>query len=167
MLQQQPLLLKLVFLLAFAIPALAETPPVVSQPSQLDREFMQQQRDRIDNLSREKLGRQLGKVKPGDLEILQALLDRRLVTKDQTIELQAMGIVMGDLLSAELGMNWVIYEDRYGRSRALRLNDSDNFLFPVTMISRRVEAGAHPNVERVYDKAKNMITPYITPLPFQ
>ncbi len=145
----------------------AEPPGKISALGTLDRQFMEQQRNRIDELARFDLGRQLQADKNHNLDILQTLLDRRVVTANQTVELQAMGVVLGDLLAAELGMKWVIYEDRYGRSRALRLGSSDNFLFPITMISRRVEAGAQVDVTAVYEKARKIIEPYRTPLPFR
>ena len=144
-----------------------EPPSHVSALGSLDHQFMQQQRNRIDELARFDLGRQLQADKSNNLGILQTLLDRGVVTADQTLELQAMGVVLGDLLAAELGMKWVIYEDKYGRSRALQLGRSDNFLFPITMISRRVEAGAQVDVGAVYEKAVKIIEPYRTPLPFR
>jgi hypothetical protein len=145
----------------------AEPPGKISALGSLDRQFMEQQRNRIDELARFDLGRQLQADKNHNLDILQTLLDRRVVIANQTVELQAMGVVLGDLLAAELGMKWVIYEDRYGRSRALQLGSSDNFLFPITMISRRVEAGAQVDVSAVYEKAYKIIEPYRTPLPFR
>lgn len=149
------------------MPLAAERPPQITDLSQLDRNFMQEQRQRIDEIARSQLGRQLSGEKDSDMGILQDLVDRKLVSAEQTLELQAMGIVLGDLLARDLGMQWVIYEDRYGRSRALRLEQSDNFLFPVTMISRRVEADAVVSVSVIYEKARTMILPYKTPLPFQ
>jgi hypothetical protein len=153
--------------LALAGGVLADDPPKISALGSLDRQFLQQQRNRVDELARFDLGRQLQTDKNNNLGILQTLLDRRVVTADQTLELQAMGVVLGDLLAAELGMKWVIYEDRYGRSRALQLGSSDNFLFPITMISRRAEAGASVDVTAVYEKARKIIEPYRTPLPFR
>ena len=154
--------------LAVATAVFAADPPgKVSALGTLDRQFMEQQRNRVDELARFDLGRQLQADKNHNLGILQTLLDRRVVTADQTVELQAMGVVLGDLLAAELGMKWVIFEDKYGRSRALRLGSSDNFLFPITMISRRVEAGAQVDVTAVYEKAYKIIDPYRTPLPFR
>jgi hypothetical protein len=149
------------------MPLAAERPPQITGLSQVDRNFMQEQRQRIDEIARSQLGRQLSGEKDIDMGILQDLVDRKLVSAEQTLELQAMGIVLGDLLARDLGMQWVIYEDRYGRSRALRLEQSDNFLFPVTMISRRVEADAVVSVSVIYEKARTMILPYKTPLPFQ
>ena len=40
--------------------------------------------------------------KDRDLALLQRLLDENIVSGNQTSELQAMGIVMGDLLASEL-----------------------------------------------------------------
>jgi hypothetical protein len=133
----------------------------------VDTRFMEQQRTRIDELARFDLGKQIQGDKANDLGILQTLLDRHLVRADQTLELQAMGVVMGDLLASELNMEWVIYEDRYGRSRALKIKYSDNFLFPITMISRRAEVGADVQVEKIYGKALELMKAHRQALPFQ
>ena len=75
--------------------------------------------------------------------------------------------VLGDLLAADLGMHWVIYEDKYGRSRALRYGQSEEYLFPVTMISRRQEADNQTPVVDIYQKAHDIIDAVKPPLPFQ
>ena len=135
--------------------------------SAIDRDFMQTQRDSIDALARTYLGRQVRGDKENDLTVLQQLIDGNLVRSDQVLLLQAMGIVMGDLLRDELKMSWVIYEDKLGRSRALRLGLTDNYLFPVTMISRRAEVGALIDVRAIYDKAVNTMVPYLPKKPFE
>ena len=63
----------------------------------------------------------------------------------------------------------VIYEDAHGRSRALRYRESDEYLFPVTMISRRQEVGKPDPVRpRYLPKAYSIITPCLPPAqPFQ
>ena len=113
------------------------------------------------------LGRRFNGNKNSDLQILQLLLDRRLVTPEQTRELQAMGVIMGDLLAADLDMHWVIYEDRQGRSRALRYRETEEYLFPITMISRRQEADNHTPVAAIYQKAYDIIAPLRPALPFR
>jgi len=154
--------------LSMAAPAsIGEEPAKLFKPGTMDLEFMQQQRDRIDELARINLGRQLQASRDNDIGILQALLERRLVRADQTLELQAMGVVLGDLLAKELSMHWIIYEDGHGRSRALQMGESENVLFPVTMISRRAEAGATVDVMNIYQKAVNLMAPYRPKLPFQ
>jgi len=144
-----------------------EDKPKIGSLGFIDRTFLQGQRERIDTLARDHLGRQLQGNKSNDLDILQTLLDRRLVGAEQTLELQAMGVVMGDLLAADLNMSWVIYEDKVGRSRALRLGLSDHYLFPVTMISRRAEVGAAVDTAAIYAKAAALMEPYLPPKPFQ
>ena len=146
---------------------LAQDEPRISDLSYLDRQFMQQQRDLLDDMAARNFGRQFSGERDRDLALLQRMLDTGMVRKDQTRELQAMGIIMGDLLAADLGLEWVVYEDRLGRSRALRYQSSDNYLFPVTMIARRREAGNDTPVAEIYRKARDSITEVIPPLPFQ
>ena len=135
--------------------------------SYLDQQYMTQQRDLINNLAATRLGRQFNGTKANDLEVLQVLLDRRLVRPEQTQELQAMGVIMGDLLAEDLGMRWVVYEDRQGRSRALRYRQTDEYLFPITMISRRQEADNQTPVAEIYQKAYDIIAPLRQDLPFR
>ncbi len=138
----------------------------ISELSDVDRQFMQQQRDLLGELAQRHLGRQFSGDRDNDIALLQRLLDEQIVRQDQTRELQAMGIILGDLLAAQLNLHWVVYEDRVGRSRALRYKTSDNFLFPVTMISRRREVGNLTPVEEVYRKAQDALRPVLPTLPF-
>ena len=160
-------LLALLLATLLALPAAAQIEPVIGELSYLDRQYMDRQRSELDDLARLNLGRQFRGERDNDLELLQLLLDRGLVRDDQTELLQGMGFVLGDLLAQELGMHWVVYEDKLGRSRALRLRDSDNFLYPVTMISRRREAGSDTSVQAFYRGAVEIIAPLREPLPFQ
>ncbi|MFT6956054.1 MAG: hypothetical protein ACJAYC_001056 [Halieaceae bacterium] len=153
--------------LLLGLPGLASAELEISQLSYIDRGYMGQQRENLNNLAAIKLGRQFHGDRSNDLSILQALLDQRLVRKDQVQALQAMGVIMGDLLAKELGMDWVVYEDKIGRSRALRYQLTDNFLFPMTMISRRRTVGDTTPINDVYQKAYDIIAPLRQPLPFQ
>ncbi|MFV0276989.1 MAG: DUF3806 domain-containing protein [Parahaliea sp.] len=154
-------------LTATGAPALAQQPPEIGQLSFLDHQYMDTQRTRLEELARDHFGEGFSGERDSDLSLLQSLLDEDLVRADQTQELQAMGVVMGDLLAADLGMHWVVYEDRLGRSRALRYQDSDNYLFPVTMISRRREVGNSLPIRDIYQKAYDIIAPLRSKLPFQ
>lgn len=156
-----------VLTLWLSLPAMADRPPRIGQPSYLDNQYMDQQRDAMDDLVRRNFGSQFNGNKDHDLELLQRLLDRQLVRPDETQQLQAMGIILGDLLAEDLGMHWVIYEDKVGRSRALRYRQSDDYLFPVTMISRRREADNRKAVVDIYRKAYDIIDNSRPPLPFQ
>lgn len=170
-------------LLVFLTVSLLYTAPSIAQPevygvidkpkftvnelSYLDNQYMRSQRNLIEDIVRRNLGSSFTQDPSFDLVVLQRLISEGKVLPHQRQELQAMGIILGDLLAAKLGMRWVVYEDDLGRSRALQLNDTDNFLFPVTMISRRIEAGNTTPVQAIYDKAITTIEPLIPPKPFE
>lgn len=75
----------------------------------------------------------------GKLGTLRAVLDAGVFDRAQTYELQCLGIVLGDALVQELAMEWVMVTDEYGRDPAVRLPGTSILLFPLTMISKRVE----------------------------
>ena len=152
--------------LATALPGAAEEPRI-SDPSYLDQQFMAQQRTLLDELVASNFGRRFNGDTKNDLELLQLLLDRKLVRAGQTRELQAMGVVMGDLLAADLDLKWVIYEDALGRSRALEDDLSDTYLFPMTMIARRREADNMTPVIEIYEKARGTVLHNRPDLPFR
>ena len=137
-----PLLQITLLALLLATGNLAFAEVEIGELSYIDKSYMQQQRERVAQLSERNLGRKLNGTRDNDLDILQQLLDRKLISGDQTLELQALGVIMGDLLAEELGLDWIIYEDKLGRSRALRYQQTDNYLFPITVCEGNIiEAG--------------------------
>ena len=116
----------------------------------VDRQFMVDQRMRVEQLVN-RLGRGLTGVADRDLDTLQRIVDERMVPGEDTLTLQAMGVVFGDLLGERLDMDWVVYRDNKGRSRALRYRQMDLYLFPVTMISRRQEGGSGRRLKPLFD----------------
>ena len=119
--------------------------------STIDQHFMGEQRAKVDNLAG-RLGRRLTGNRDRDIETLQMILDRNFISRDDTLSLQAMGISLGDLIAKELRMNWVVYQDRAGRSRALQYRNEPIYLFPITMISRRYEAGNNRPITDIYNE---------------
>ena len=116
----------------------------------IDRQFMADQRMRVEQLAN-RLGRGLTGVADRDLNTLQRILDERMVSAEDTLTLQALGVVFGDLLGDRLDMDWVVYRDNKGRSRALRYRQMEVYLFPVTMISRRQEGGSERRLKPLFD----------------
>jgi hypothetical protein len=153
--------------LLLAVGAVASDAVRISEISYLDRQYMTQQRTVMEDLTRRHFGRTFNGNRDNDLGLLQRLLDQRLVRGDQTRELQAMGVIMGDLLAAELSLHWVVYQDELGRSRALRDGDTDTYLFPITMISRRREVDNRTPVAEIYAKARAAVIDNRPALPFQ
>ena len=159
--------LMLLFGLAHGSAVMAQEELEISELSPLDNDYMTQQRNLLQELASRHLGRSFSGDRDRDLALLQTLLDKELVRADEVRELQAMGVILGDLLARELDMHWVVYEDNLGRSRALRYRQTDNYLFPVTMISRRREAGNTTSVRDIYHRAYATIDAARDPLPFQ
>jgi hypothetical protein len=75
----------------------------------------------------------------------------------QTYELQSMGIVLGDAFVQELGMEWVIVQDTYGRDPAVRLPRTSIIIFPLTMISKRIEKGEQVDVFDLFNGVANEV----------
>ncbi len=102
--------------------------------------------------------RQLGIMKfkgnPDDLKSLQLLVKNKVVKTSDIGTWQAMGVVFGDILANELDLHWVSYEDELGISKALRWRKTDNFLFPVTMFSKRVQFNEKIDAFALYDSVK-------------
>ena len=147
--------------------AVAEKPPVIGELSVVDTQFMASQRASIDDVVRRNFGSGFNGNKEHDIALLQRSLDAKLVTPTQTLELQAMGIILGDLLAEDLGMHWVVYQDKLGRSKALRYRETQEYLFPVTMISRRREVDNREPVADIYQRAYDIINSRKPALPFQ
>ena len=75
------------------------------------------------------------------LAVIQTVLDNGWATAGQSWNLQALGVVFGDVLSELLSAPWVIVDDEFGRDAALLVSEDPVILFPITMISKRVEDG--------------------------
>lgn len=149
-----------------ATPIAAQDENQISELGYLDKQYMQQQRDALNDLASRNFGNGFNGTTEHDIELLQRILDQKLIRPDQTQELQAMGIILGDLLATDLDLHWVIFEDKMGRSRALRYRQTDEYLFPVTMISRRREANNLTSVKSIYQKAYDTIAASKPALPF-
>lgn len=119
--------------------------------STIDRHYMAEQRAAVEALAN-RLGTRISGHPERDLQTLQTLLDRQWVPRDDIETQQAMGMVLGDLLAKTLDMDWVVYRDRAGRSRALNYRNTDVIVFPVTMIAKRYSVGAPISVQALYDK---------------
>ena len=89
---------------------------------------------------------------PGKLGTLRALLEAEVFQPDQTYELQSMGIVFGDVFVQDMGFSWVMVEDEYGRDPAIKYQETSIILFPLTMISKRIERGEQVDVFDLYNR---------------
>ena len=118
----------------------------VSAVTPQDLERLAQQRAAMEKYLGDDRSRQNYQTAAGKLGLLRALIEQRVFKPTQTYQLQCMGIVLGDAFVQELGMEWVMVQDDYGRDPAVRLPGTSTILFPLTMISKRVEKGQQVDV---------------------
>lgn len=124
---------------------------VISEPGDDDIERLAEQAVRVGQLANEHLGTDLAGDET-DLDVLQRLLDSGKLAADATFDLQCLGIVFGmRVVEASEGIDWAIVEDEYGRDPALRYLDTSLLIFPLTMISKRVEDGEQVDVRELFD----------------
>ncbi len=140
--------------------------PQISDLEWSDNKHLQTQREWMDDLTRLRFGEPI-RGNLGDLTTLQRIIDESVIDTSNELRLQAMGVVLGDVFVEEHGLEWRIYRDEKGRSRATCVPKTEQCLFPITMLSRRITVGLKPNVEEVYKKASDLIKPYLPKLPYQ
>lgn len=131
-----------------------------------DRNYLDKQVATIDELARTQLGTQVRR-NLDDLNLLQRIIDRELIAQDDKQTAQALGAVLGNVLAEDItALEWKIYEDPVGRSRALCVKGTRECLFPITMLSRRMEVGLKPNVNKVYEDAIALMAKHLPQLPY-
>lgn len=112
----------------------------VSIPTDDDLERLEKQRALVAGYLNEN-SLETFETAPGKLGTLRALLDAGVFSPDQTYELQCMGVVLGDAFVLQMGFHWIMVEDDGGRDPAIMYQDTSVILFPLTMISKRIEQG--------------------------
>lgn len=111
-------------------------------------------RQNIKDLMIRRLGIVTIKQDMSDLKKIQQAVDRKIIRNDDVEQWQALGVVFGDVLSQELGLHWISYKDELGVSKALRWKKTDNYVFPVTMLSKRVQFREKIDVFAIFEKIK-------------
>ncbi|MBB3168164.1 DUF3806 domain-containing protein [Simiduia aestuariiviva] len=157
----------LLFWAVIAVPHTTAEPTnvVITELSWADKQFMEAQIARVDDLVRTELGAQIhGQER--DLDVLQRVVSRNLVERTDTQTQQALGLALGNVIANKTGMQWVTYVDDAGRSRALCVKDTTHCLFPMTMLSRRMAVGLYPEVKKIYAEALEMVAPVINKSPY-
>ena len=119
-----------------------------------DRRSLERQRGIVDVIARRHIGAVPHEGAIANLRILQSVIDDRVIATDQVYELQALGVVLGDVMVEQLDLAWVVVDDQYGRTRALQYGSRDDVFFPTTMISKRYEKNIPVDVGELYRKVE-------------
>jgi hypothetical protein len=155
-------------LVIFASQAFAQdnSVPSIEELRWVDTGYLQRQRTLVDEIVRSEFGTPLRGDKR-DLRLLQRVLDTGLIKQVELIKQQALGVVLGDVYVADLGLEWVVYMDADGKSRAVCLPNTQHCLFPITMISKRASLGAKPDIQALYDRGVLLIQDHLPKLPYK
>lgn len=86
-----------------------------------------------------------------DLGRLQSIFDARQFTEENTQELHALGAVFGKVFVNETpDYDWWVVEDEYGKDACVRYKETSLLIFPLTMLSKRIEDGEDVNVSELF-----------------
>ncbi len=140
--------------------------PKILATNYLNDQLLIKQRNRVEDITRKNFGKSL-KIGNKNIPLLQRILDENIVDAKNTLTLQALGVVLGDVfVDTHRNFEWKVYEDELGKSLAVCVKSTKECLFPVTMISKRVEAGTKPDVANIYKKGLDAMQPFLPKLPF-
>ena len=131
----------------------SQRPQKITPLTEDDQKRLREQRAVVEKYVADDVSRQKYLTAAGKLGTIRALLDEKVFKPNQTYELQCLGIVLGDAFAQELKMEWVMVEDESGRGPAVRLPDTTIILYPLTMISKRVERGEKVDVFDLFNWA--------------
>ena len=87
----------------------------------------------------------------GKLNLLDTIIRNKWIEPSETLKLQCLGITLGDALVQRLDLKWMSVEDEYGRDPALIMEGTSIVLFPLTMISKRIEAGEEVDIYEIFN----------------
>lgn len=139
-------------------------PPVIREMNLGHRTILKDRRREVADL----LARRVGVLRltgtRADIPALQQLYDRRIVPANDVLTWQAIGVAFGDILAHELDLEWVMYEDHRGTSKALRWRKTSNFVFPVTMFSKRLRYGESLDLEAIFSDIEQQVSTFRMPL---
>jgi hypothetical protein len=101
----------------------------------------------------------------GKLRLLETILDNNLIGRSEIWKLQSLGIAFGDVLVQEMELAWVVVEDEYGRDPALEVPGTTIKVFPLTIISKRVEDDETVDVRELLAAVCETVAELKTELP--
>jgi hypothetical protein len=113
------------------------------------------QRDRVGDLLREHSGVYRLPVLRGDLSALQQLLESSPGRPIPHADLKAIGVVFGDVLANELGLEWCEFTSSEDVQPALVTDHFTLTLFPGRTLSRHADDGEEIHLETLLDQIAN------------
>ena len=93
-----------------------------------------------------------------DLDLIQGVLDLGAVGPEDAFDLRALGLMFGQVIVKQVDdMDWCMVEDDLGRTPALRYKETSLTVFPMTMISKRVEKAEEIDLHVFFETVREEI----------
>lgn len=93
-----------------------------------------------------------------DFEVLQKIIDRELIPRDDIWASEALGIVFGDALIASVeGLEWREVTDEYGTGPCLWVRGTMTQINAPAMISSRIEDGDEVRIDYLAAWVNNLV----------
>ena len=90
----------------------------------------------------------------GKFKLLDTIIKSNWIEKHETAKLQSLGITLGDIIVQDMNFIWVEIDEDGETVPALNFPDTALILFPMTMISKRIERGEPFDVYEFYKTLK-------------
>ncbi|HEX3809723.1 MAG TPA: DUF3806 domain-containing protein [Rhizomicrobium sp.] len=88
----------------------------------------------------------------GKLRLLDTILSSKWIGPAEKWKLQSLGVAFGDALAQMFNLEWVSVTDEYGTDPALRYPHTTILVYPLTVISKRIEDGEEMEVRDLFSK---------------
>ncbi len=86
-----------------------------------------------------------------DLKRLQIIIESKQIPVENTKELQSFGIILGKVFVNETpDYDWWVVNDEHGKDVCIRYKETSLLIFPLTIISKRIEDGELFDVVELY-----------------
>jgi hypothetical protein len=113
----------------------------VHPPSKEQSDWLEQAEAHILHLLRHNYGNVALNHSEADLQLAQRLIDEKEVGPSDTLELQCLGVMLGNVFATNTSMQWAEVSNEFGTMLAIHSEQIGFTLYPLTMISKRVEEG--------------------------
>ena len=116
-----------------------------------DQSWLQRAEEHILDVLRARYGDTSFDRSPKDLESLQRLIDDGAIHAKDVLEAQCVGVVLGNYFVERTSMRWKRVANEYGDMISLH-DDSIGFtLYPLSMISKRLEDGREIDLVALFE----------------
>jgi hypothetical protein len=114
-------------------------------------ERLQQWRRAAVESAKATLGRSSFAGGDSDLQVIQSVLDHLSFDQADTLALEGLGIIMGDVLARKLDLRWVTMTQGTESMPALQYQESGILMYPRDLIVKRIERGETVDVMDLFN----------------